>query len=219
MIWNILFIHAASTFRKFFFITSVILTNSAPILWSWLILSRENLESPTVLKYRSYIYMYIYMAVLGLCCCAWGFSASRGYSSCAVRASHCGGFSCGTRTLGEWAQQLWHTGLVAWQHVGSSRAEVEPVSPVLAGGFPTPEPPGNSWIVLLFRYGKVNRPGDDCHGRDHLLCSFFPRGRGTSLQGDTQGSTRASQEAKGLRGEHRQKPLLWISCKRMCRAG
>ena len=74
MIWNILFIHAASTFRKFFFITSVILTNSAPILWSWLILSRENLESPTVLKYRSYIYMYIY---IWLC---WVFVAVLGVS-------------------------------------------------------------------------------------------------------------------------------------------
>ena len=69
MLWNILFILAASTLRKFFFITSVILTNSAPILWSWLILSQENLESPTVLKYRSYIYIWlcwVFVAVLGV---------------------------------------------------------------------------------------------------------------------------------------------------------
>lgn len=43
-------------FRRFFIITSVILTNSAPILCSWLSLSQENLESSTVWKYKLYYY-------------------------------------------------------------------------------------------------------------------------------------------------------------------
>ena len=83
------------------------------------------------------------LVVLGLCCCA-GFplvAESRGYSSCRVQASHCGGFSrCGAQALGHrgfrsrhtqaqelqlpgsgaQAQWLWRTGLVALQHVGSS---------------------------------------------------------------------------------------------------
>ena len=50
-----LFMHPRP-FRKFFVFTSVILTNSAPILCSWLILSQENLESSTVLKYKLYYY-------------------------------------------------------------------------------------------------------------------------------------------------------------------
>ena len=65
----------------------------------------------------------------GFCCCT-GFSlvvASRLLSSCSVRASHCGGFSCcGARALGRvgfsscgsWA--LEHRLIVALQHVLSS---------------------------------------------------------------------------------------------------
>ena len=46
------------------------------------------------------------LAMLGLHCCV-GFSlgrASRGYSSCGMQASHCGGFSCCR------AQALGHVG-------------------------------------------------------------------------------------------------------------
>ena len=42
-------------------------------------------------------------------------AAGGGYSSCSVRASHCGG-SCGPK-----AQQLGHSGLVGLWHVGSSQ--------------------------------------------------------------------------------------------------
>ena len=50
--------------------------------------------------------IYLFLAVLGLCCCA------RAFSSCSergllfiVRASHCGGFSCcGAQALGTRAQ-------------------------------------------------------------------------------------------------------------------
>ena len=40
------------------------------------------------------IFIYLFLAVLGLCCCAQAFS------SCGVRASHCGGFSCWRAALG-----------------------------------------------------------------------------------------------------------------------
>ena len=41
---------------------------------------------------------------------------------CGARASHCSGFSCcRIQALGRRLQQLWHTGLVAPQHVESSR--------------------------------------------------------------------------------------------------
>ena len=40
----------------------------------------------------------LFLAVLGLRCCA------RAFSSCGARASHCGGFfCCGARALGVWA--------------------------------------------------------------------------------------------------------------------
>ena len=45
----------------------------------------------------SFIYIYIFMATLGLCSFTWAFS-SRGeqglLSSCCVQASYCSGFSC-----------------------------------------------------------------------------------------------------------------------------
>ena len=93
------------------------------------------------------------MAVLSLCCCmdfsvvavsrGWG-AAIAAYSSCNAWTSHCGGFSCyGAWALrctvfsnfGMWAQQLWlpgsraqaqqlwHRGLVALQHVMSSQTK------------------------------------------------------------------------------------------------
>ena len=46
----------------------------------------------------SFIYLFLFLAALGLCCCL------RAFSSC-----------------GAWAQQFWLTGLVALQHVGSSQ--------------------------------------------------------------------------------------------------
>ena len=78
--------------------------------------------------------------MLGLCCCM-DFSlvaASRDYSCCSMWVSHCRGFpccgawalgfcSCGTWASSLWfpgsraqAQYLWHAGLVAPWHVGSS---------------------------------------------------------------------------------------------------
>ena len=45
--------------------------------------------------YSFYFSLYLFLAVLALCCCSWAFS------SCGVRASHCGGFSpCSTQAHG-----------------------------------------------------------------------------------------------------------------------
>ena len=68
---------------------------------------------------------YLFLAVLGLCCCK-SFSpvvVSGGYFSCSAQASHfrasrpAGFSSCSPWTL---EQQLWCMGLVALQHVTSS---------------------------------------------------------------------------------------------------
>ena len=85
------------------------------------------------------------------------------FSSCGALASHCGGFSCrgaqapghkGFSSCGMWAhwfqlpgcraqaQWLWHMGLVAPRHVGSSGAGIEPVALALIGRFFTTEQPG-----------------------------------------------------------------------------
>ena len=48
-------------------------------------------------------------------------------------------------------QYLWHTGLVALRHVGSSQTRLEPVCPALAGGFLTTAPPGKSATYSFFK--------------------------------------------------------------------
>ena len=75
-----------------------------------------------------YLFIYLFMAVLGLLLsllcvgflCLWQTGL---LSSWGVRASHCGGFSCwGAQALGCVGLSTWgHMGLVALQHVGSSR--------------------------------------------------------------------------------------------------
>ena len=51
-------------------------------------------------------YLFIYLVELGLYCCVQAFS------SCGVRASHCGGFSCcGTWALGTRASVVVARGL------------------------------------------------------------------------------------------------------------
>ena len=58
---------------------------------------------------------YLFLAVLGLCCCAWAFSScgERGLLYVAVaRASHCGGFSyCRAQALGARASVVVARGL------------------------------------------------------------------------------------------------------------
>ena len=48
-------------------------------------------------------FIFLFLAVLGLLCCAWVFSSfgRRGLrSSCCVGTSHCGGFSCRAQAPG-----------------------------------------------------------------------------------------------------------------------
>ena len=112
-----------------------------------------------------FYYIFLSLAALGLCCCAWAFSScsERGLLFVAVHrllllwsmgSRHAGFSSCST-----WAQQLWHTGSRAcrlsscgpwaqllcgtWDLPGPG---IEPVSPALAGGFLTTAPPGKSLI-------------------------------------------------------------------------
>ena len=49
------------------------------------------------------IFIYLFLAALGLRCC------TRAFSSCGVRASRCGGFSC----CGAWALSTWASVVVA----------------------------------------------------------------------------------------------------------
>ena len=82
--------------------------------------------------------MYLFLAVLGLRCCARAFSRcdKKGLlSSCRAQASHCGALSCfGAQALGPVGSLvaarglestgsvvLWHRGLVAPLRVGSSQ--------------------------------------------------------------------------------------------------
>ena len=49
-------------------------------------------------------FIYLFLAVLGLCCCTRAFSSCGERVHCGARASHCGGFSCcGAWALGAWA--------------------------------------------------------------------------------------------------------------------
>ena len=59
------------------------------------------------------LYLFIYLAALGLRCCAWAFSSCGEWGllfRCGAQASHCGGFSCcGAQALGARASVI-----VAW---------------------------------------------------------------------------------------------------------
>ena len=81
--------------------------------------------------------MLFIWAVLGLLLC-------RLFSRCTAQTP-CDAPLVMERSLqGAWAQQLWHIGLVALQHVDLSRPRVESMSPELASAFFTTEPPGKS---------------------------------------------------------------------------
>ena len=110
-------------------------------------------------------FIYLFTAALGLHCCM----AATLWLVCA-RASHCWGFSCGARapecsgfrscgspalehsfnSCGEWALLLCGT----WD---LPRLGIKPVSPALAGGFFTTEPPGkpvSGTVLFLFCFLK-----------------------------------------------------------------
>ena len=103
-----------------------------------------HIQLPIFLFFLIMIFIQLFLAVLGLCCCTGSpLVAVSGdiLSSCDVGASHCGGFlNCRAWALGRmcfsscgmWAQQLqfpgsrtqaqqlWQMGLVAPWHVGPS---------------------------------------------------------------------------------------------------
>ena len=69
-------------------------------------------------------FIYLFLAKLSFCCCLQAFSrcGKQGLLCCSAWASHGGGFSCcRAQALSIFAQQLWHTGLVALWHGGSSQ--------------------------------------------------------------------------------------------------
>ena len=75
------------------------------------LLSNINIITPALKK----LFIYIFLAALGLRCCAWAFSSccEEGLlSGCGVQASHCSDFSCcraqalgcmGSSTCNAWA--------------------------------------------------------------------------------------------------------------------
>ena len=76
-------------------------------------------------------------------------ATSRLFSSCGAQASRVGGFSC----CGAWAleHRLSSCGVWAWLLCGiwdPPGPGIEPMSPALAGGFFTTEPPGKPWISV-----------------------------------------------------------------------
>ena len=101
-----------------------------------------------------YLFIYLFLAVLGLRFCARAFSScgEQGPLFIAVRgpltvvASHCGAEAPDAQ-----AQQLWHMGLVAPRHVGSSRTRARTRVPCI--GRQTPNHCATreaQYLVLMF---------------------------------------------------------------------
>ena len=61
---------------------------------------------------KCYLFLYLFLAALGLCGCTWAFSSGgrQGLlSNCGARASHCGGFSCCWAQVLEQSLSSWGT--------------------------------------------------------------------------------------------------------------
>ena len=108
--------------------------------------------------FKIILFIYLFLAVLGLHCCAWAFSSCSKwglFSSWCEWASHCGGFSCfGAGVLGTWASVVAAPGLRCPETCGVfPRPGIGPVSPALAGGSLTTVPPGSPisvfWRLLV----------------------------------------------------------------------
>ena len=118
------------------------------------------------------LFIYLFMAVLSLRCCAWAFSGcgEQGLLFVAVwqllLLRSTGSRRAGFSSCGSWAQQLWLAGSRAQAQQCGARAQLlrgmwdlpgpglEPVSPALAGGFLITEPPGKSHLpfILILKY-------------------------------------------------------------------
>ena len=84
------------------------------------VLCKNIFKLLSLIIYSFICFSVLFLAVLDLCCCAWAFSScsERGFSllwcmGFTVVAAH-----CRAQVLGIQLQWLWHTGLVALQHVG-----------------------------------------------------------------------------------------------------
>ena len=98
-----------------------------------------------ILDSEKIIYLFIFGCAGSLLLCGlfsrcgeWGL-----LSSCSMRSSHCGGFSCcragalghaGLSCCSVWAQQLWYMGLVAPCHVESSQRRDQTHVPCIGSG-------------------------------------------------------------------------------------
>ena len=78
--------------------------------------------------FKNYIYLLLFLAVLGLCCCAGFFSFCRDQgllSSCDARASHCGFSCCRTEGCAGFSScSSW-----AWEHKAEQLQCMEFVAP------------------------------------------------------------------------------------------
>ena len=106
--------------------------------------------------------IYIFLVVLGLCCCEWTFSGFREQgllSNCSAQAPHCGGFS----HFGVWAFD--YAGSVAVGHGLSCSATCGIFLDQGSNTCPLPwqgdsyltVPPGKSQKILIFNYYKKHK--------------------------------------------------------------
>ena len=126
-------------------------------------------------------FIYLFLAVLGLCCCVVFFSSGskQRLLSSYAQASHCGGFSCfgawalglmgfrscshGLRSCGPQALEHRFSSCGTWAWLLQSmwdipRPAIKPMSLALAGGFFTIEPPGKPHhfpLAMCFIYGNL----------------------------------------------------------------
>ena len=111
--------------------------------------------------YKFIYFIYLFLAVLGLCCCAWAFSSygERGLLFVAVCellitvASHCGARALGARASVVAACGLSSCGSRAYLLCGMwdlPGPGIKPVSPALAGGLSTTAPPGKPLFFFFF---------------------------------------------------------------------
>ena len=126
----------------------------------------------------NFTYLYLFLAVLSLCCCTQAFPSSgkRGLlSSCGGWASHCSGFSCcWARPRGTRAQLLWHMGLVAGWHVESSwtrgRTHVPCIGRRILNHWTTWGAQDSYYCSLSC--SQASLPGDHYTSYSILVCAF-----------------------------------------------
>ena len=120
---------------------------------------RQLPSSVCTVSQRSFFDLFIYSFIFG---CTGSLLLHRHFSSCGeqgllsscgARASRCRGFfCCRAQTLGHKGSVLWHTGLVAPWHVGSSWTRDRTLSSAVAGRFFTTETPGKLQRIILILY-------------------------------------------------------------------